>query len=47
MRNGYAELKRNLAVTETTQKRYAQFARPDLLEKGSKIDNVNKIGKIA
>jgi len=28
---------------ETTQKRYAQFARPDLLEKGSLIDNVIKI----
>lgn len=28
---------------ETTQKRYAQFARPDLLEKGSMIDNVIKI----
>ena len=27
----------------TTQRRYAQFARPDLLEKGSKIDNVIKI----
>ncbi len=28
---------------ETTQKRYAQFARPDLLEKGSMIDNVIRI----
>ena len=26
----------------TTQRRYAQFARPDLLDKGSKIDNVIK-----
>jgi integrase len=31
---------------ETTQKRYAQFARPDLLEKGSKIDNVIFIKKV-
>ena len=30
----------------TTQKRYAQFARPDLLEKASKIDNVIKIKRI-
>ena len=29
----------------TTQRRYAQFARPDLLEKGSKIDNVIKFRK--
>jgi site-specific recombinase XerD len=27
----------------TTQRRYAQFARPDLLDKGSKIDNMIKI----
>ncbi len=31
---------------ETTQKRYAQFARPDLLEKGSLIDNVIKIKQV-
>ncbi|PKL18390.1 MAG: hypothetical protein CVV49_06250 [Spirochaetae bacterium HGW-Spirochaetae-5] len=29
----------------TTQRRYAQFSRPDLLEKGSLIDNVIKIRK--
>jgi site-specific recombinase XerD len=31
---------------ETTQKRYAQFARPDLLEKGSMIDNVIKLREV-
>jgi len=30
----------------TTQRRYAQFARPDLLEKGSMIDNVIPIRKV-
>jgi len=30
----------------TTQRRYAQHARPDLLDKGSKIDNVIKIKRV-
>ena len=30
----------------TTQRRYAQFSRPDLLEKGSMIDNVIKIKRV-
>jgi len=30
----------------TTQRRYAQFARPDLLDKGSKIDNVIRIKRV-
>ena len=30
----------------TTQRRYAQYARPDLLEKASKIDNVINFKKI-